>query len=157
MPPLVTASEWLASTISMAALGVSSLTAYRSWRWRIKDRRSASLTAYFHRNGAMAQVRLPDGRDVEAGYNIVLWNRGPGAATNVTLTAFDANGTVLVLATVDPAEFPLSHLDADARYPVPWVLEPHRRERHFVCGLSWTDPNGTHERRLPVRRGETSL
>lgn len=148
-------SDWVASSIALGALLVSALTAYLTWRWRVRDRRGADMTAYFHRNNEMAKVYIDEER-LLVGYNLVLWNRGPGKASDVAFVAYNAAGTALQLRDVEPDEFPLSVLEAGARYPIPWALQNKEHGRHFRCDLEWRDGNGMQSVTLPLRRGETS-
>jgi hypothetical protein len=148
-------SDWMSDGIAVAALGISGVTAALTWRWRVRDRGCADMTAYFHRNSEMAKVVVGDKVHL-VGYNVVLWNRGPAAAAEVSFRAFDGCGNPLHLVDLDENELPLSRLEAGARYPVPWLLATENPGRHFQCSLSWGDPNGRHSIMLPLRRGETS-
>ena len=149
-------SEWVTSSIALAALLLSAATAYATWRWRVVDRRAAALTAYFHRNSEMAQVYV-GGETLAVGYNLVVWNQGPGRAANVSFGAVNVNGDELRLLELQDGELPLSVLDPGARYPIPWLVEPRERGRHFRCRIDWTDGNGSHTVVVPLRRGETRL
>jgi hypothetical protein len=152
----VTTSDWVTSAIALAAFAVSALTAYATWRWRVIDRRGAGMTVYFHRNSEMAKVHVGE-ETIPVGYNLVLWNRGPGVAREISAAAYNAEGVLLQLVDVEDHEFPLSVLEAGARYPIPWLLERKEQGRHFRCTVAWTDGNGRHEATLPLRRGETRL
>jgi hypothetical protein len=155
---IVDASAIVSSVIALVALLVSGVTAYRTWRWRVIDRRAAGMTLYFHRNTVPAKALIDNGEMRLAGYHLVLWNRGPGAASDVMLEALHADGSRIQLLSTAPDEFPLARLDADARYPIPWILQDVSRqnERRFRCELSWNDGNGAHHVALPLRRGEVS-
>jgi len=148
-------SDLMSNGIALAALGISGATAGLTWRWRIADRGGADMTVYFHRNSEMAKVRIGDEVRL-VGYNVVLWNQGPAAATAVAFKAFNDRGDPLCLVDLDEEELPLSRLEAGARYPVPWLLATEEHGRHFRCSLAWEDHNGRHSIVLPLRRGETS-
>ncbi|MFE1318447.1 hypothetical protein [Kitasatospora phosalacinea] len=152
-------NAWLGTVIALAALALSAATAYQQHRSRRRDGRAAEVTAYFHRAAEFARVKLPDGTVREAGYHLVAWNRGPAPATAVELELAAADGESVQLADLGADEFPLSRIDRDGRYPLPWlpVGDGHRGERRFTVRLRWQDGNGPQERLLPLRKGQTSL
>jgi hypothetical protein len=148
-------TDWISNAIALAALAASGVTAVLTWRWRISDRGSAEMTVYFHRNSEMAKVHT-EGQVRLVGYNLVLWNRGPCAATKISFEVFNGTGAQMSLVDLDAHELPLSRLESGARYPVPWLLGSEEHGRHFRCSLYWEDGNGSHSITLPLRRGETS-
>ncbi|MGW4803515.1 hypothetical protein [Kitasatospora sp. NPDC004272] len=152
-------NAWLGTVIALAALLLSAVTAYRQHRLRGRQERAAEVTAYFHRTAEFAKVKLPDETVREAGYHLVVWNRGPAPATAVRVELAAADGDPVQLADLAPDEFPLARIDRDGRYPLPWlpVGTVHRGERRFTVRLRWEDGNGPQERLLPLRKGQTSL
>jgi hypothetical protein len=88
-------------------------------------------------------------------YNLVLWNRGPASAKDISLRARSPSGDELRLLDLAEVEFPLSRLDAGARYPIPWLLSEHQSGRLFICDLSWIDGSGPRSSSTLLRRGET--
>ena len=146
--------EELSALIAGAALMVSIVVAYQSYRWRVIDGHRAEVTAYFHRNREFARVRV-EGDEVRSGYSLVLWNRGPAEACRVNARFTDADGMPLRLVALVPDEFPITRLPSAARYPTPWIVEP-QSPRMVWCELTWVDKNGDQRMRLPLRRGETS-
>jgi len=85
----------------------------------------------------------------------VLQNKGPAVAREVSLTVRDAHGRILVLLDLQPNEFPLSVLDVNANYPIPFAYKLSLRHAcRFEATLSWSDDDGLHERRVPLRRGQ---
>lgn len=152
----MTPNEIIAAGISGAALIISAITAFLTWRWRITDRRRADVTVYFQRNDVPAKVLLPSGEMRAAGYHLVLWNRGPAIANKINFRAFDTKGCELTLLDVSEEELPLERLDSSVRYPIPWALEDIKKqnERRFKCELSWRDRVGSHIVVVPLRRGQ---
>lgn len=153
-----TVNAWLGTVIALAALALSATTAYQQYRSRRRENRAAEVTAYFHRTERFARVKLPDGTVREAGYHLVLWNRGPAPATAVRVELAAADGSPVELADLGADEFPLARIDRDGRYPLPWlpVGDEHRGARRFAVRLRWQDDNGPQERLLPLRKGQTN-
>ncbi|BAJ26905.1 MULTISPECIES: hypothetical protein [Kitasatospora] len=152
-------NAWLGTVIALAALALSAATAYQQHRSRGRESRAAEVTAYFHRTAEFARVKLPDGTIREAGYHLVIWNRGPAPATAVRIELAAAEGDPVELADLGPDEFPLPRIDRDGRYPLPWLPTgaDHRGDRRFTVRLHWQDGNGPQERLLPLRKGQTNL
>ncbi|MEV7614355.1 hypothetical protein [Streptomyces sp. NPDC089799] len=152
-------NAWIGTAIALCALALSAVTAYVQHRARKREKLAAEVTAYFHRTSEFAKIKLPDGSVRQAGYHLVVWNHGPGAAEQVRLEVKDTGGGAVELADSPPDEFPLVRLDKGARYPVPWlpVADTHRGARRFTVHLHWKDGNGTQERVLPMRRGQTNV
>ena len=141
-------------------LAVGSLLVCRSgWfaqhRRQVALERLADISVYFHWLSSMARVEIPGGEHVSAGYHLVLLNRGPAAAERVALILKDAQGRTLKLLDLHPDELPLSVLDVNGSYPIPFVYEPvSRHARRFEVTLTWTDGHGQHKRIVPLRRGQ---
>lgn len=122
----------------------------------------ADVTAYFHWLPATARIRLASGGAIDTGYHLVLRNRGPADAQEVTVKVAQPDGGELQLVSIDPNEFPLSTLDAGSRYPIPFALAGGVHEgksgyRRFVVTLTWRDGGGkkVNTKRIPLRRGQT--
>lgn len=149
-------NAWVATGIALVSLAVSAVTFIVSWRHQRSHERAADVTVYFHWLVAYSKVRLKSGADRRAGYNLVLWNRGPSAATGVDITIYDNDRHLRTLADSPPEEFPLERLDSGARYPIPWVLDNDSQgeSRRFTVDISWHDGNGTQKHTLPLRRGQ---
>ena len=145
--------------ISTTAVLISGVSAFLTWRWRTSERRKANVVAYFHRNSEYARVTTSSGEEALAGYNLVVWNKGPAEATDVALKIVLPDGESATLVSTDEGEFPIERLPADARYPIPWLLDnrAHQRARRVFCDVKWHDESGTHLRTYPVRRGQTTL
>lgn len=148
--------------IAVLALGVT----VASVGWTIHrhgvERRAADVGAYFYRLPAPAIVRGKDGLDQEARYQLVIVNRGPAPAEqlSVSIVGVDRAGSRrdVRLADVGADEFPIEHLDVQVRYPLPWLLEGAEKEfyylRRFVVELNWRDGRGLQRRNIALRRGE---
>ena len=145
--------------IALCAFVLSVITAYVQHHTRKRETLTADVTAYFHRTSEFAKIKLPDGTIRQAGYHLVIWNHGPASAEHVHVAVKDAEGGTVELADTPLDEFPLRRLDKGGRYPVPWlpVADAHRGARRFAVHLRWQDGNGTQERLLPLRRGQTNL
>lgn len=148
-------SDWIGIIIAGLALGLSIFT------WTVQHRRQAALerradvSVYFHWLSSRARVAIPGREDVLAGYHLVLVNRGPAAAEQVSLTIEDTDGRPLKLLDLYPNELPLTVLDVNGRYPIPFVYEPFTPgARRFQVALTWSDGDGPHTRIVPLRRGE---
>ncbi|WP_437028512.1 hypothetical protein [Streptomyces sp. enrichment culture] len=152
-------TAWIGTVIALCALALSAVTAYVQHRTRKRETLAADVTAYFHRTSDFAKIKLPDGTIRQAGYHLVIWNHGPASAERVHLAVKDVEGDTVELADCPPDEFPLDRLDQGARYPVPWLplADAHRGARRFTVHLRWQDGNGTQERLLPMRRGQTNV
>lgn len=155
----MTALDDMNLAIACAALALSITTAAIAYWVNLKAARTADITAYFYRVDQFAKVRLPDGTTRDAGYHLIIWNRGPAPAQAVSLEMTRPGGESLAIVDVDSDEFPLSRLDSGGRYPIPWVLESKQLHagRRFTAKLSWRDGNGAHSRELPLRRGQVEL
>ncbi len=148
-------SAWVSAVFAGLAVVVAIWTWYAQRRERTAAERRARVTVSFHWLPVRAKVQVRDGRTLEAGYHIVLVNRGPAPARDVNLRLSNSAGQELELLDVAPDEMPLAVLDVDGRYPIPWLYEPFsRHSRRFVATLSWTDSEGRHERMVPLRRGQ---
>lgn len=148
-------SEWLGITIAGLALGVSIVTLVVQHLRQAALERRAEVSVYFHWLSSMARVAIPGREDVSVGYHLVILNRGPAAAERVSLTIKDAEGRTLKLLDLHPNELPLSVLDVNGRYPIPFVYEPFTRHaRRFEVTLTWSDGDGQHTRVIPLRRGQ---
>ena len=139
--------------------GLALVFSLATWLVQHRQRRSAErradVTVFFHWLTSMARVVARDGRNLSAGYHLVLKNNGPAAARDVSITVRDTQGQVLRLVDVDPGELPLAVLDVNGRYPIPFLYEPFTRHaRRFEASVSWTDDDGHHERVIPLRRGQ---
>ncbi|MFD5329096.1 hypothetical protein [Streptomyces sp. NPDC127092] len=152
-------NAWIGTVIALCALVLSAVTAYAQHRARTRETLGAEVTAYFHRTSDFAKIKLADGSIRRAGYHLVIWNQGPASAEQVHVSVEDVAGGVVELADSPADEFPLLRLDRGARYPVPWLplADAHRGNRRFVVQMRWQDGNGTQERVLPLRRGETNV
>lgn len=101
-------------------------------------------------------------KEMWAGYNVVLENRGPARAREVTLDVYARCGEEpqrLDLVDVYADEFPIRQLDAGARYPIRFVdrSQAWRTERWFEARLTWRDGRrGLQERKIAIRRGQTA-
>lgn len=121
----------------------------------------AQVTAYFHWLTASARVTLPSGGYTQTGYHLVLRNRGPADAREVTVSVAGTDGAKLPLIAVGRDEFPLSVLDSGGRYPIPFALAGDVHEgpsgyRRFMVTLTWRDGRRKLNcRRIPLRRGQT--
>jgi hypothetical protein len=142
--------------VSVVAAGISGATVYLTVRWRTHDRRVALVNSYFHRNDSFAQLRNPDGSVRKVGYQLVVWNRGPAVAEAVDILVETIDGTPVTVCSLLPGELPVPRLEAEARYPIPWVLadENQRDIRLFRVQLKWTDGAGAQMRTLQLRRGQ---
>jgi hypothetical protein len=140
--------EWAAEHVGGGAHGLGV-----NWWHRVRRERAADVTVYFHWLVAYSKVRLENGEDREAGYNLVVWNQGPSAARNVAITIYDPAGNKRTWLI---AEFPLERLDPGARYPIPWVLDDDSqgKYRRFKVDIIWRDGNGARKETLPLRRGQ---
>ena len=149
-------SNWLSTLFAGLAVVVAAGTWLAQRRYQAKAERRADVTVRFHWLTNHALVAIP-GRDLlHAGYHLVLENRGPAAASNVSLSVHTPGGAELTLLDVATDEFPLHRLDAGVRYPIPWLYEPFTRHaRRFLVKVSWVDGTGPQERELPLRRGQT--
>lgn len=149
-------NAWVATGIALVSLAVSAVTFIVSWLHQSSQERAADVTVYFHWLVAYSKVKLKSGEDRRAGYNLVLWNRGPSAATGVDITIYDNDGHRRTLADSPPEEFPLKRLDSGALYPIPWVLDNDSQgeSRRFTVNVSWHDGNGMKKHTLPLRRGQ---
>jgi hypothetical protein len=155
MHQTVGVSEWFGIIIAALALALSILTWITQYRRQVTAERRADVTVFFHWLQSMAHVEIPGHEPVSAGYHLVLLNRGPAGAREVTLTLRDAKGRNLKLLDLDQSELPLSVLDVDGRYPIPFVYEPFSRHaRRFEATLTWTDGHGEQKRVVPLRRGQ---
>lgn len=148
-------SDWVGIIIAGLALGLSIFT------WAAQNRRLAALerradvSVYFHWLSSRARVAIPGREDILVGYHLVVVNRGPAAAELVSLTIKDAEGRSLKLLGLDPNELPLSVLDVNGRYPIPFAYEPFTpAARRFEVSLTWSDGDGPHTRVVPLRRGQ---
>ncbi|TCC11188.1 hypothetical protein [Kribbella soli] len=147
-------TEFAALMVSAAALLVSVVVAVIQHRRRVRENNAAQVAAYFFRLPEKAQVILNDGAVVWVGYHLVLWNRGPGPASAVSVTMKDEHGADLELQACPADEFPLAVLDVDGRYPIPWVVAPRLDgRRRATAHLEWKDGNGNQRRTVPLRRG----
>lgn len=148
-------SDWIGIIIAGLALGVSIFTwAVQNRRQAVRERR-ADVSVYFHWLSSRARVAIPGREDVLAGYHLVLVNRGPAAAERVSLTIKDAEDRSLKLLDLHPDELPLSVLDVNGIYPIPFVYEPFTPgARRFEVALTWSDGDGPHTRVVPLRRGQ---
>lgn len=117
-------SEVLSPLFAGLAVAVSVYTWYvqRSAE-RVANKR-AHVTVYFHWLTARATVLLPDKSQVQAGYHLVIHNRGPATARAVDVEVFDTDGQKLRLLDLSEGELPLSILDVGIKYPIPWIVEP---------------------------------
>jgi hypothetical protein len=151
-------NAWVATVIALLSLAVSALTFLVTQSHQRRHERAADVTVYFYWLVAYSKVKLESGEDRQAGYNLVLWNRGPSAATEVHITIHDPAGDRRTLADSPRGEFPLKRLDSGARYPIPWVLDDDSqgKYRRFSIDVSWRDGNGTQNHTLPLRRGQVS-
>jgi hypothetical protein len=150
-------NAWVATVIALGSLAVSVVTLAASLWHQHRYERAADVTVYFHWLVAYSQVKLKNGEDRRAGYNLVLWNRGPSAATNVDITIYGPTGDRRTLADSPQWEFPLARLDSGARYPIPWVLDDDSQgeSRRFTVDVSWRDGNRRPKKHtLPLRRGQ---
>jgi hypothetical protein len=150
----------LSNWIALGALVVSAATAGYAWHQGRTAARRADVTAFLNWLPARAYINV-GGSEVSVGYHLVLWNRGPARARDVDVVVRSpgtAAGADLRLTDIRPDELPLSHLDAGARYPIPWALGADglamKDERRFVIHLSWTDSR-RQVVEIPVRRGNT--
>lgn len=157
----MTAFELWTIVISGSALLVSIITAVWVGFGARRAAKRADVTAYFHWLTATARIRLPDGSEMNTGYHLVLRNRGPANAREVTVKVAQPDGGELQLVSIDPNELPLSILDAGSRYPIPFVLaggvhEGRSGYRRFVVTLTWRDDRRQiNTKRIPLRRGQT--
>ncbi|CUR54368.1 hypothetical protein [Nocardioides sp.] len=148
-------SDWVGVVIGGLALGLSGYTWIVQHRRQVLADRAADVTVAFHWLRVRAHVTIPGRGEFQAGYHLVLTNRGPAAARNVDVRLSDSDGHPLTLLDLVPGELPLAVLDADGRYPIPWIYEPFSRHaRRFEAIVSWTDDAGPHQRRVPLRRGQ---
>lgn len=147
------ASDWIA----LAALTVSVTTAVYAWRRGLAAARRADVTAFLNWLPARAYLKVGES-DITVGYHLVLWNRGPARATNVSVSVHTAEHPHkhVRLTDVRADEFPLSSLDPGARYPIPWALGEDglesKDERRFLLKLTWSDSTD-HAIEIPIRRG----
>jgi len=148
-------SDWIGVAIAGLALLLSGYTWFAQRRRQTLADRRADVTVALHWLPVRAKVSIAGKGEYEAGYHLVVTNRGPSAARDVDVLLIDSNGRSLTLLDLDPGELPLTVLDADGRYPIPWVYEPFtRHERRFEATVSWRDDAGKHQRRVPLRRGQ---
>ncbi len=148
-------SDWLSAIFAGLAVLVAGGTWYAQRRYQSAAERRADVTVRFHWLTALATVVVPGREPLQAGYHLVLENRGPASAHQVDLEVRDAGGRQLTLLDLAPDEFPLPTFDAGGRYPIPWLYEPFTRHaRRFVVTVRWDDGAGHHERELPLRRGQ---
>ncbi len=148
-------SDWIGIIIAGLALALSIFTWLVQYRRQLAVERRAEVTVFFHWLSSKALVEEPQHGPISVGYHIVLQNRGPAAAWEVLLTIRDARRRTLTLIDLQPNELPLSVLDVNASYPIPFAYEPFlRHARRFEATLSWTDGDGPHERTVPLRRGQ---
>lgn len=149
-------SDGVSAAIATLALLFSVVTWYVQRRYRTRTERQARVTVSFHWLTELATVVIPGRQPLQAGYHLVVANAGPAAARNVDLAVVDASGQRLVLLDLGPDELPLAVLDADGRYPIPWLYEPFvRHARRFTATISWDDDTGKRqERTVPLRRGQ---
>lgn len=150
-------SEVLSLLFAGLAVAVSIYTLYVQRSAEGAANKRAHVTVYFHWLTARATVLLSDESEVQAGYHLVIHNRGPAAAREVDVEVFDTDGQKLRLLDLAKGELPLGLLDAGIRYPIPWIVEPFERHaRRFQARVSWIDDEGPHERSIPLRRGQLS-
>ena len=155
MPKTVYVSDWLGVFIAGLAFALSGATWFMQYRRQVQTELRADVTVSFHWLTNMAQVELPGREPLSAGYHLVLANRGPAAAHSLSVELKDSRGRELTLLDVEPSELPLRVLDANGRYPIPFLYEPFTRHaRRFEAKLNWTDGNGDHESVVPLRRGQ---
>jgi hypothetical protein len=148
-------SDWLGVIIAGLALALSITTWALQYRRSATAERRADVTVFFHWLTSMARVEIPGHESVSAGYHLVISNRGPATAREVSLTLRDAQARTLELLDLHPDELPLSVLDVSGRYPIPFVYEPFSRHaRRFEATLTWTDARGPQSRIVPLRRGQ---
>jgi hypothetical protein len=107
---------------SAAAIVVSVATATSVALGTRRAAKRAGLTAYLHWLPATARIVLPNGGEARTGYHLVLRNRGPADALDVTVAVAGPDGTALHLVAVDREEFPSRHwmLAADIPSLSPW-------------------------------------
>lgn len=148
-------SDWISVAIGGLALVLSGYTWFVSHRRQVRAGRRADVTVAFHWLPVRAHVRVPGRGDYLAGYHLVFRNRGPAAAYDIDVHLTDSEGRSLTLLDVSPDELPLSVLDTDGQYPIPWIYEPFTQHaRRFEALLSWRDDAGHQQRRVPLRRGQ---
>jgi hypothetical protein len=147
-------SDWIA----LAALVVSLATASLTWWERWASRRRADVTAFLHWLPAKAAVAV-GGSTVSVGYHLVLWNRGPARAADVSVEIQQfgsGTGQAVELTDAQEGELPLSGLEPGARYPIPWALGrdglQFAHERRFEAVLTWSDSR-RRTLHIPLRRG----
>lgn len=148
--------------IAALALVVSVVTAGLAFYQRWRDGRRAEVTAYFQWLDSLSRVPVGDEGFRQVGYHLVLWNRGPSAATCVAVKACGLRSSgeqvPVRLAALLPGEMPLSILDVDGRYPIPWLLDDEadlefHKSRRFDVELTWRDRRGRRKTTVPLRRG----
>lgn len=154
----------MSNIIALAALVVSVVTAGVAWRNSRATERMADVSGYFHWLPSKASVLLPSGDTIYVGYHLVLANRGPHRAEQVDLKVYlrrrGSDRQEVVLADLESNELPLEVLDRGGRYPIPWALGNGLEfldERRFEVELTWMDGNGSHKRRIPLRRGNIGI
>jgi hypothetical protein len=147
---------WVATGVALGSLALSAWNYLVSSRLQRKHEAAADVTVYFHWLPAYSKVRLKSGKLRRAGYNLVLWNRGPSEATCVDIVIYDKYGNPRTLADSPEDEFPIRRLDSGALYPIPWVLDNDSQgeSRQFSVDVSWIDGNGIKKHTLPLRRGQ---
>jgi hypothetical protein len=155
MPKTVWVNDWIGVLIAGLAFALSAATWFLQYRRQVLAERRADVTVSFHWLTNMARVEISGRAPLTAGYHLVLSNRGPAAARSVSLTLKDSGGRMLTLLDLERDELPLPVLDANGRYPIPFLYEPFTRHaRRFEASLTWTDGDGRHERVVPLRRGQ---
>ncbi|MDQ2849754.1 MAG: hypothetical protein M3Y49_03300 [Actinomycetota bacterium] len=131
--------------ISGLALSLSGYTWLAQHRRQVLAERQADVSVAFHWLSTRAHVTIPGHGDFDAGYHLVLTNKGPAAARDLDVQLTDSDDHPLKLLDLVPGELPLVILDNDGRYPIPWIYEPFSRHaRRFEAMVSWTDNAGCH-------------